>query len=86
MISSALPSSVVAVSGNSTRRMLAPGAISWASSTSAVVSPAALTSVGLPGSNGGTGPSGRRIWNDGGAGSPKALSKTVRSLRMAGDP
>ena len=71
---------MVSLTGVSTRRMFACGAMACAHSTSSVVSSAQLElpEVGLP--------SGVMILNDGGAGSPKPWSKLARSVLMVGDP
>src|ERR1700683_3839409 len=76
----------VSETGVSTRTMLAPGAIVWAYSTSRVVSPAHPTMSELLLLKGGTLPAGWRILNDGGAGRPNVVSKTLRSLVMGGEP
>src|SRR5580692_4802101 len=76
----------VSATGVSTRTMLAPGAIVCAYSTSSVVSPAQLSIVPLFGSNGGTGPAGWIIVNDGGAGMPNCPSYVARSFLIVGEP
>ena len=72
--------------GVSTSKIFAPGAIACDHSTSSVVSAALATIPGFFGLNGGTLPTGCSTRNAGGAGSPKARSKTRRSCRMVGDP
>ncbi len=76
----------VSDTGVSTSSRFAPGAITCAHSTSSVVSPAQPTMSELPGLYAGTGPAGWMIWNLGGAGRPKALSNTLRSFLMVGEP
>src|ERR1700684_3183158 len=76
----------VSATGVLTRRMLAPGAIVCAYSTSSVVSPAQLTIRLSDGLYGGTAAAGRMIGKDGGAGSPNCPSKVARSLTIVGEP
>ena len=68
------------LTGVSTRRIDASGAMVWLYSTSRVVSPA------HPSWPGGTVPAGWMIVRDGGAGRPNVLSKTPRSCAMVGEP
>jgi len=70
----------VSETGVSTSRRFAPGAMAWEYSMSREVSSAQPTMSELVGSNGGTGPAGWMIRNDGGAGSPYAWSNVARSF------
>ena len=71
--------------GVSTSRMLAPGAIAWAYSTSRSVSPAQPSRSEF-GWYAGTGPAGWMTFSDGGAGRPAARSNRRRSRWTVGDP
>ena len=72
--------------GVSTSRILAPGAIVCAHSTSSVVSLAQPTMLALSGLKAGTLPAGLMIRSEGGLGTPSVLSKFRRSLAMVGEP
>src|SRR5690242_1652318 len=72
--------------GVSTSRILAPGAIACAYSTSSVVSLAQPTMLALFGLKAGTLPAGLMIRSDGGLGTPSARSKVRRSRPMVGEP
>ncbi len=71
--------------GVSTKRILAPGAMVCAHSTSRVASPA-QPSRSLEAAYGGTAPAGWITVKEGGAGRLKALSKMVRSWPIVGEP
>src|ERR1700728_2679212 len=80
----AVPS--VSDTGVSTSRMLAPGAMVCAYSTSRVVSPPQPVMSELFLFHFGISPDGVMILNDGGAGSLNCWSKTARSCLIVGDP
>ena len=71
--------------GVATTRILAPGAMACAYSTSSSVSPAQPSRL-LVGRYGGTLPAGWITFSDGGSGRPVARSKTFRSCRTVGEP
>ena len=72
--------------GVSTSRILAPGAIVCAHSTSSVVSLAQPTMLALFALKAGTLPAGLMIRSEGGLGTPSVRSKYRRSPAIVGEP